>query len=434
VSSRGFYYYKNTSGTTASQSTVISSGTKITEGGGGNGAFSQVQSGLDASSTYDIVAWATNGSNEGRGTVQSGTTESAGVQSIEFSPTSLTDKPAATQSYQVDLTLTNLPDSLINTSITYATGGNGWISSVVRRSGTDIYDVTFAVMTAQTSTSPTNRVASITFTNPTSSTSATLSCHQTLGASIDISSSTGVTTVNKLGGTLGVAATVSFDPSNSVQGKWKFFDTLPSWITGTQSEYFGNETQEFTLSNNTSGSDRSHTFDARILDGFENDSTYRVRDTLIINQNQTVPVGLYEYQDLNTSQKTGMIFYRSNGSFQQANFKLSIQGNNTDDNVLRMTATPTGANASEVTSVQYRITPINGDYANSHFLINGSSPTQSSWVTVQNTGGSFNLTVTAPSTWGGVSSNTGQVLKTLQIRATAGTSTATHNVSLSRTA
>lgn len=431
VSSRGFYYYKNTSGTQSSASTVISNGTKITEGGGGDGAFSVVQSSLDSSSTYDIVAWAHNGSNEGRGDVQSGTTASAGVQSIEFSPTSLTDKPAATQSYQVDLTLTNLPDSLINTSITYATGGTGWISSVTRRSGTNTYDITFAVMTAQTSTSPTNRVASIQFTNPTSGTSATLSCHQTLGASIDISSNTGVTTINKLGGSLGVDSTVSFDPSNSVQGKWNFFDTLPSWITGTQGDYYGNTTVTFTLSNNTSGSDRSHTFDARIVDGFENDSTYQVRDTLVINQNQTVPVGLYEYQDLTTSQKTGLIFYRNNGSFQQANFKLSVQGNNTDDNVLRMTATPTGANASEVTSVQYRITPNTGDYANSHFLINGSSPTQNNWVTVQNTGGSFNLTVTAPTTWDG---GTQQVLKNLQIRATAGTSTTTYSVSLNRTA
>ena len=96
-----------------------------------------------------------------------------------------------------------------------------------------------------------------------------------------------------------------------------------------------------------------------------------------------------------------------------------------------MTATPTGANASEVTKVEYRITPISGAFGVSHFLINGSSPTENTWVTVQNAGGSFNLTVTAPTTWSG---GTQQVLKNLQIKATAGTSTTTYSVSLNRTA
>lgn len=428
VSSRGFYYYKNTSGTQYSASTVISNGIKITEGGGGNGDFNVVQPNLDASSTYDVVAWAHNGSNEGRGDVQSGTTASAGVQSIEFSPESLTEKPAATQSYQVDLTLTNLPDSLINTSITYITGGTGWISSVTRRSGTNTYDITFAVMTAQSGSSPSNRVASITFTNPTSGTSDTLDCHQMLGASIDLSIGTGAATVNKLGGLIGVAATVAFDPAGNVPANWRFFDTLPSWITGTQSQYQGNQEVEFTLSNNTSGSDRSHTFDARIVDGNEN-SEYKVGDTLVINQNQAVPVGIYEYQDLNTSQKTSLIFYMNNGSFQQANFKSSIQGNNTNDNVLRMTATPTGANASEVTKVDYRITEGTGAYGATHFEINGAAPPSlGEWVVVQNTGGSFNLTVTAPT------EPFMMVRKNLEIRVTAGTSTAVHEVSLNRTA
>ena len=439
VSARGFYYYKNTSGTTADVSTVVSNGTKITQPSGtGDGAYYIVQDGLDSGSTYDIVAWATNGSNEGRGVVQSGDTEPAGTRAIIFNPVSLSDKPAAGQSYQVDLTLENLPNSLLNHSVTYVTGGNNWISSVTRRSGTNTYDITFATMTAQSSTSPTKRVASITFTNPTTGTTGTLSCSQTLGASIAITSNTGVTAFNKLGGTMGTDVSVSFDPSNNVLGQWSFYDTLPSWITPTPSStYLGTYTVTFNLANNNSGGERSHTFDVRINDGNQNDNTLYVRDTMTISQDNSVVPIVYEYGNFTHSQKTGIIFYRNNGSFQQAQFASGIQGNNTNDNVLRMHVVPMGSNASEITSIQYYLSPVTGDYSNAHFLMNGSAMNQSSWTNVpgiSQQGGSFNLTITAPSTWSGSTSG-GQVIKTLMIKATSSSGhTDTHSVSLQRTA
>ncbi len=130
------------------------------------------------------------------------------------------------------------------------------------------------------------------------------------------------------------------------------------------------------MSNNTSGSTRNHTFDVRINDGNQNDSTLYVRDTLTISQNVNVVPLIYEYGNFTHSQKTGLVFYRNNGSFHTATFKSNTQGNNTNDNVLRMTVTPTGIHASEITSVQYYLSPITGDYSNPHFLLNSTTMTQ----------------------------------------------------------
>ncbi len=237
ISSRGFYYLKNTSGTAASVSTVVSNGIKITQPSGtGTGSYYIVESGLDSGSIYDVVAWASNGTNEGRGNVEQGETDPAGTRSITFNPVSLSDKPASGATYTVDLTLSNLPNSLLNTNTTYITGGTNWISSVTRRSGTNTYDITFATMTAQSNTSPTKRVATITFTNPTTSTVGTLNCSQTLGASIAITSAMtgGATTFQKTGGTFGVNVAVAFDPNGVFAGNWSFFDTLPSCLLRRQ--------------------------------------------------------------------------------------------------------------------------------------------------------------------------------------------------------
>lgn len=438
VSSRGFYYYPTTSTTVTPKSTVISQGTRITEPSGtGLGTYSLIETGLTGSTKYDFVAWAHNGSNEGTGDVVRETTLPAGTQSIAFSPTSLTDKPHAGASYQVDLTLNNLPDSLINTSITYVTGGSGWISSVTRRAGTDIYDVVFSDMTAQSATSPANRVASIQFTNPTSGTSATLSCHQTMGAAIALTTYNGQpTTINKLGGALGITATVSFDPAGSQAGQWSFYDSLPSWITpAPNSSYMGTTTVTFNLSNNDSGSDRTHTFDARINDGNENDATYQIKDELTISQNQSVNFRSYEFNGL--QEKTSLIFYTQSGAFQQAQFSPT-QGNNTDDNSLRMTASPFGVNASEVTSIQWKMDYVfGGTYGDSHFLVNGNS-VPSSYTNIPTSllpgsttqGGQFDLTVTAP----GGTSNQPSLSRRLHIRVGNGTSYDVHTITLNRTA
>ena len=438
VSSRGFYYYPTTSTTLTPKSTVISQGTRITEPSGtGLGVYSLIRTGLTGSTKYDFVAWVHNGSNEGTGSVVRGTTLPAGTQSIAFSPTSLTDKPHAGASYQVDLTLNNLPDSLINTSITYITGGSGWISSVTRRTGTNTYDVVFSDMTAQSSTSPTNRVASIQFTNPTSGTSSTLSCHQTMGAAIALTTyNSQPTTINKLGGSLGITATVSFDPTGNQAGQWSFYDSLPSWITPTpNSSYMGTSTVTFNLANNNSGADRNHTFDARINDGNQNDATYQIKDELTISQNQSVDFRCYEFNGL--QEKTSLIFYTQSGAFQQAQFSPT-QGSNTSDNSLRMTASPFGVNSSEVTSIQWKMDYVfGGTYGNSHFLVNGNSvPSTYGDIpasllpggTAQ--GGQFNLTVTAPA---GVS-NQPSLSRRLHIRVGNGTSYDVHTVSLNRTA
>lgn len=450
VTSRGFYYLKNTTGTTHAKSTIISQGTKVTEPSGtGNGGYYIVQTGLDSGSIYDIVAWAYNGSNEGTGGVQSGETSPAGERSIVANPVSLGDKPAASQTYVVDLTLNNLPNSLLNTSTSYITGGTGWISSVTRRTGTNTYDITFAAMTAQTSTSPTKRIANITFTNPTTGTTGSLSCSQTLGASISITSamSGGATSFQKTGGVFGAHVAVAFDPANNVLGQWSFYDTLPSWITPTpNSSYLGSITApsavNFTLANNNSGGARNHTFDVRINDTNATDPNNWVRDTLTISQNNDVIPLLYEFGNYTHSQKTGIIFWKSNGSFHDNTFRASTQGQNTRDATLRMTAAPTGTNASEITSIQYYLSPQTGEYNSAHFSMNGTLMQQSQWTNVHPSsipqqGGSFNLTITAPSSftpqYGGDYTQI-QVIKTLTIRATSSSGhTATHQVSLSRT-
>lgn len=448
VTSRGFYYLKNTTGTTHTKSTIISQGVKITEPSGtGNGGYYIVESGLDSGSIYDVVAWAYNGSNEGTGGVQSGETSPAGERSIVANPVSLSDKPAASQTYVVDLTLNNLPNSLLNTSTSYITGGTNWISSVTRRSGTNTYDITFAAMTAQTSTSPTKRIANITFTNPTTGTSGTLACSQTLGASISITSamSGGATSFQKTGGTFGAHVAVAFDPSNNVLGQWSFYDTLPSWITPTpNSSYLGSITApsavNFTLANNNSGGARNHTFDVRINDINATDSNNWVRDTLTISQNNDVIPLIYEFGNYTHSQKTGIVFWRNNGSFHTASFRSNTQGQNTNDATLRMTAAPTGTNASEITSIQYYVSHIMGDSGSAHFLMNGTAMNLGQWTnvhpsTIPQQGGSFNLTITAPYSWQTSGDYTQQsVLKTLYIRATSSSGhTATHTVSLTRT-
>ena len=428
VSDRGFIYIANSTGTAFSKSHVISNGTSVTEGSTGTGAFSKVVSGLTGSTTYDVVAWAYNGSNYGYGDVVSDTTNAAGTQEILFSPVSLSDKPAAGSTYQVNLTLNNLPNSLLNTpTITYVTGGSGWITSVSRISGTDNYNITFATMTAQTSTSPTKRVATIRFTNPTSGVSGTLNCSQTLGASMSLSAT--ANSINKLGGTNGITATVAFDPNNNVLGQWSFYDTLPSWITPTPSStYLGTFTQTFTIAYNNSGQDRTHTFDARINDGNQNDLNNAVRDTLTITQNQFVPTSTYEFNGL--QQKTQITFYRSNGSFQQCLFSPA-QGNNTNDNVVRITATPTGTHASEIASVKVYESFITGDYGNAHFLVNGNTVGTSSSTATQigTTGGTYNLTITAPST-----PNSLVVRRLYIVTTTDNGNTSSYNLTLSRSA
>ena len=436
ISDRGFYYIANSTGSPFSQSHIISNGTTVTEGSTGTGAFSKVVSGLTGSTTYDVVAWAYNGSNYGYGDVVSDTTNAAGTQEILFSPVSLSDKPAAGSTYQVNLTLNNLPNSLLNTpTITYVTGGNNWITSVSRISGTDNYNITFATMTAQTSTSPTKRVATIRFTNPTSGVSGTLNCSQTLGASISLSAT--ANSINKLGGTNGITATVAFDPNNNVLGQWSFYDTLPSWITPTpNSTYFGTTTQTFNIAYNNSGQDRTHTFDARINDGNQNDLNNAVRDTLTITQNQVVPTSTYEFNGL--QEKSQLTYYMSNGSFQQALFSPA-QGSNPNDNVLRITVTPTGTHASEISSIKVYESFITGDYGNAHFLVNGSNVgTSSSNATDlfslvsgvnSHQGGTYNLTITAPS------GSTSLIVRRLYIVATSSSgATSSYNISLSRSA
>jgi len=448
VTSVGFYYIKNTTGTPFSASHIISNGTSVTASGSGTGPFSKIQGSLDASSTYDVVAWAYNGVHTGYGGVESNTTDAAGVQSITFSPTSLSDKPNGSATYAVTLSLNNLPDSLINVGSTnYITGGSNWITSVVRRTNTNIFDISFAAMTVQSPNSPTNRVASISFTNPTTNTSATLSCSQTLNASIALSGATSLS-ATKISSTIGLNAVVAFDPDNQVNGAWGFFDTLPSWITPQpNSNYYGsitgpNNAISFTLSNNNSGAVRYHTFDARLKDGNQNNSDYYIRDTITVSQSVAVTAGIYEFQNTSHSNKTQLTFYRNNGSFQQALFSNgNTQGNNTNDNVLRMTVTPTGTNASEITSVQYKVSQLTGADSNpnnpSHFLINGNNiGAQNTWHTLSGQqGGSFNLTITAPTSWGGINPNTAQIIKTLQIRATSSSGhVATQSFALARTA
>lgn len=438
VSSRGFYYYKNTDTTSAPLSTVVGQGTRVTEGSSGNGTFSKIVSGLDGSSHYDYVAWASNGSNEGKGAVMRATTLASGTQSITFSPTSLTNKPHQSATYTVDLTLNNLPDSNLTTSITYATGGSGWISSVTRNSGTNTYQITFGAMTVQSATSPSNRVASITFTNPSSGVSAQLSCHQTTNASIALSanSQTPVTSMNKLGGSFGLDTTVSFDPAGTQAGQWSFYDTLPSWITPTpNTSYLGSTTVTFTVANNNSGADRNHTFDARINDGNQNDATYQIKDTLSISQNQSVNFRCYEFNGL--QEKTGLIFYTQSGAFQQAQFSPT-QGSNTSDNSLRLTASPTGTNSSEVTSIQWKMDYVfGGNYSDTHFSVNNRTvPSTYTDIDPQflpggsAQGGQFNLTVTAPA---GAPSQP-SLSRRLNIRVGNGTSYDVHTVSLNRSA
>jgi len=106
-----------------------------------------------------------------------------------------------------------------------------------------------------------------------------------------------------------------------------------------------------------------------------------------------------------------------------------------------MTVTPTGTNASEITSVQYKVSQLTGADSNpnnpSHFLINGNNiGAQNTWHTLSGQqGGSFNLTITAPTSWGGINPNTAQIIKTLQIRATSSSGhVATQSFALARTA
>ena len=294
-------------------------------------------------------------------------------------------------------------------------------------------------MTAQTSTSPTKRVATIRFENPTSGVSASLSCSQTLGASISLSATANST--NKLGGTNGITATVAFDPNNNVLGQWSFYDTLPSWITPTPSStYLGTFTQTFNIAYNNSGQDRTHTFDARINDGNQNDLNNAVRDTLTITQNQIVPTTTYEFNGL--QEKSQLTYYMSNGSFQQALFSPA-QGSNPNDNVLRITVTPTGTHASEISSIKVYESFVTGDYNNgqthSTFLVNGSNVGTSlsgatdlfSLVSGVNShqGGTYNLTITAPS------GSTSLIVRRLYIVATSSSgATSSYNISLSRSA
>jgi len=431
VTSRGFYYYKTTDTSITPLSTMLSQGTKVTEGGTGFGTFSEIVQNLDGSSHYDYVAWAANASNEGRGEVMRETTLASGTQSITFSPTSLTNKPHQGATYTVDLTLNNLPDSNLTTSISYVTGGTNWISSVTRNSGTNTYQITFGTMTVQSATSPANRVASITFTNPSSGVSAQLSCHQTTNASIALTanSQTPVTNMNKLGGSFGLDATVSFDPEGTQAGQWSFYDSLPSWITPSpNSSYMGTTTVTFNIANNNSGSDREHTFDARINDGNENDSTYQIRDTLTISQDQSVNFRAYEGNGI--KEKTGLIFYRSTGAFQQAQF--SDGTSSTSNNTLYMTASPFGANASEVTAIQYRYRYVfGGIYGTSGDFEIGGQAIPSVYTDIPNvtqSGGQFVITVTNNN------ASTTALSRQLDIRVGNGSSWDVHTVSLNRSA
>lgn len=452
ITDRGFYYRKNTTNVQASKATVVNfSDAKVSAGGTGTGTFSKIVSSLDSGSTYDYVAYVYNGSLEGTGDVLSAST-TADNQSITFDPTALTSKPATGASYPVTLTFNNLPNTLLNTpTVTYTTGGSNWITSITRRTGTNIFDIVLSDMSLQSDTSPTNRVATIQFTNPTTGVSGTLNVSQTTNASIALSSSTGVTAFNKLSGTIGVTATVSFDTSVTPPSggySWSFFDTLPDWITGTvASSYAGTTTVTLTLANNDSGGARNHTFDGRLNDGNQNDTSLAIRDTMSISQDLSVPVDVYEYSSNSAGQKTALTFYRSNGSFQQATFRLGQQAGNTNDNRLRFTASPTGNNASEITAVEYKWTASTGgyyDWNNSgsssfapHFLINGNgmSATADTYVAIPGVpqqGGSFDLVITAPSSFN--NNDQGQVIRQLTIKATAGSSTDTYIVSLQRTA
>lgn len=457
VTARGFYYLKNTTGTTYAASTVIANGTKNTEPSGtGNGAYSVLQSGLDANSTYDCVAWASNGSLEDQGVVKSNTTQPAGTQTIVANPTSLGDKPAASASYQVDLTLTNLPNSLITPTITYVTGGSGWIASVTRRSGTDTYDITFGTMTAPTATSPTFRIAQVRFTNPTTGISTDVACSQTLGAAISITATNGLTSFNKLGGFNGFPVTVAFDPAGTVQGQWRFKDSLPNWIhlgssaTGVHTHntsYLGDfNAQSFFFDYNNSGGARSHTFDVRIMDEYEDDLTapgVAVRDTITISQDLSVPTTMYEYNGV-ANAKTGITTVKSNGSFHTASFSGG-QGGNTNDNVLRITVTPLAPNQAEIATVKYYITPSTGGYNTSAFPnawdpwfnVNGSMVSgvgSANAITLGTTGGVYNLAITSRGASPFTNGSYAQIIRSITVIATTdGGTTSSKTFSLGQT-
>ena len=281
ISQRGFYYIQNTGDTAMTREQIVSSGTRVLATAGGEGPFSATIDNLLPNINYDFVAFATNSSGTGYGIVRRQETREQAAARISFERCdqanvgTLSDLDGVGDTYCVRVSLENLPDNIVNTTIQYITGGTGWISTVSRIPvGTIVEGVVsdgniwVIQVNDFTDTSVSERVASILFTNPTSMISSSLFVSQ--GASditLSVSSELGITSYDLTGGTDGLIVTsrgaviedgvVTGLQNYSLPWTITNANDIPDWLSVSPTSAFGSTTISATLSLNDTGGTRS---------------------------------------------------------------------------------------------------------------------------------------------------------------------------------
>ena len=265
-------------GNLVSGATMVSTPSSVEE------AFSVFIDMLMAGTEYTFVAFAVNSAGTGYGRVMVQETNEAGTPSITFqrcddrTQVSLSDLDPISDTYCVEAFFNNLPDTGVITSIQYITGGTGWILNVDRIgigqrasdgmvSNGNVWDIEVGDFRAvdYNEPRPTNRVASIRFTNPGTMTSAYLHVSQQIGtltltAEFDRDTQALLmgNPISLLGGVGGIEVTSRGGTDTNYSVPWEVSNSadIPSWLTLTPTSAFGSTTVTFNVAPNVSGATR----------------------------------------------------------------------------------------------------------------------------------------------------------------------------------